>query len=68
MVPKAGNVTAGMESEETKIVSRSIRIAISETLSQRNSLKKQRKMVTSTLACIFLLSWVLLKADPGPIS
>lgn len=68
MIPKAGNVTAGMESEETKIVSRSIRIAVSETLSQRNSLKKQRKMVTSTLACILLLSWVLLKADPGPIS
>ena len=42
--------------------------AVSETTSPRNPLGKQRKMVTSAVACALFLSWLLPKADLGPIS
>lgn len=36
VVPKAGNLTASVESEGLKIVSRNVKIAVPETLNQRN--------------------------------
>lgn len=54
VVLKAGNLTASVESEGSKIVSKNVKIAVSETLNQRNPQGKQRKTIMSTVACVLL--------------
>ena len=68
VAPKAGNFTASMESEGPQKVSRTMRRLSQKLQAQGTPWGNKEKMVTSAVACALFLSWLLPKADLGPIS